>query len=167
MYFVQTKGNQDINLFYLRPSGINDFRYSQSYKEYTTSYLHKTIESQYVTINLKKKRVISGVARALRVVTRPTGGPKWGKKRVKFEEKIRKIDRNLRKKIGKWNSCPLGEAGYGPVSYLLIISQIDTIMNETNFESFRKGCKHLLKSFNILCKIISNSHNDLKVTNWK
>ena len=40
--------------------------------------------------------------------TRPPGGPKWGRKWVKVWGKIRKLNRDLRKKWGKWNSCPPG-----------------------------------------------------------
>ena len=38
--------------------------------------------------------------------SRPPGGPKWGRKWVKVWGKIRKLNRDLRKKWGKWNSCP-------------------------------------------------------------
>ena len=38
--------------------------------------------------------------------TRPTGGPKWGRKWVKVWGKIGKLNRDLRKKWGKWSSCP-------------------------------------------------------------
>ena len=40
--------------------------------------------------------------------THPPGGPKWGRKWVKVWGKIRKLNRDLRKKWGKWNSCPPG-----------------------------------------------------------
>ena len=40
--------------------------------------------------------------------TRPPEEPKWGRKLEKFEEKYEKNYQNLRKKWGKWNSCPPG-----------------------------------------------------------
>ena len=41
-----------------------------------------------------------------RWATRRPGGPKWGRKWVKVCGKIRKLNQDLRKKWGKWNSCP-------------------------------------------------------------
>ena len=40
--------------------------------------------------------------------THPPGGPKWGRKWIKVWGKIRKLNWDLRKKWGKWNSCPPG-----------------------------------------------------------
>ena len=90
--------------------------------------------------------------------TRLPRGPKWGRKWVKVWAKIRKLYRDLRKKWGKWNSCPHGTERLAPA--LIIWSCMKVFKNLNGFTSFTQALLHLgwkqwLTSSRLLSKLLS------------